>query len=42
MDSADWIRNDKEMVMRAVRLTVERAQMCVSDQGVHFENARRM
>jgi hypothetical protein len=41
-DATDQTRNDKEMLMRAVMLTVERAQMCVDNQVGHFEKVRRM
>jgi hypothetical protein len=40
-DTADEIRNDEEMEMGAVVSIVERAQLCVSNQGGHFENVRR-
>jgi hypothetical protein len=39
MDAADRIRNDQ--MMRALMSIVERAQMCVDNQGGHFENTHR-
>jgi hypothetical protein len=39
MHAADQIRNDQQMVMKAVMSTVKRAQMCVDNQDGHFVNA---
>jgi hypothetical protein len=40
MDVTDQFRNEQEMVMRAVMLTVERAQMRVDNQDGHFQKAQ--
>jgi hypothetical protein len=39
MAAGDQLRNDPEIVMRAVMSVVERVQMCVDNGGCHFENA---
>jgi hypothetical protein len=39
MHAADQLRNDQEMVMWSVMLIVERTEMCLDNQGGHFENA---
>lgn len=41
VDANDQIRNNEEVMMRAAMSIVERAQMCVGNQGGRFENAGR-
>jgi hypothetical protein len=40
MYAADQIRNDQEVMMKAVMSIVEKDQICIDNQGGHFENAR--